>query len=162
MDSETRSPATSWLLVFRVPLLTFAFSLGCFVIDGPIELPFFEAAAQILPVLVLALALEFRFFTPGTRPGTGDVLDVTFLFFILAWGEWIALDVLGGNAASEAEGTIVAAAILTGFVGVAVGALTANATPPPYPRWAARLFRRPESGPQRAESTSESESDGCS
>jgi hypothetical protein len=63
-------------------VLSLAFAVGCLVIDGPTKSAFFEAAAQILPVLLLALALEFRLFTPGKRPGTGDLLDAVFLFLI--------------------------------------------------------------------------------
>jgi hypothetical protein len=66
---------------------------------------FFELAAQILPVLLLAFALEFRFFTPGTRPGTGGIFDVSFLFLVLALGEWVSLDAVAAGAATENEGT---------------------------------------------------------
>jgi hypothetical protein len=146
MSSKRPTPrATSWLLIFRFAILSLSFSVGCLLIEGPTNVRFFELAAQVLPVLLLAFAIEFRFLTPGTRPGTGDLLDVLFLFLVLAWGEWIALDAVAKNGASGSEGTVVGAAILTGFVGVGLGAITANAEPPALPKWAERLRRRRQS-----------------
>jgi hypothetical protein len=153
--SPDRSPSrvASWLLLFRVAILSLTFAAGCLLIHGPTNVRFFELAAQILPVLLLAFAIEFRFLTPGTRPGTGDLLDVLFLFLVLAWGEWMALDAVANNRANGSEGTIVGAAILTGFVGVGLGAITANATPPTRPRWVGRprSRRQPGSTPRKAD-----------
>lgn len=143
MRTERPPSATaSWLLVFRFAILVLAFAFGCLLIQGPTSVRFFEVAAQVLPVLLLAFALEFRFLTPGSGPGTGDLLDVGLLFLVLAFGEWIALDAVATGVGTENEGTVVAASLLTGFLGVGIGAVTANATPPPRPAWAASAFKR--------------------
>ena len=48
---------------FVLPLIPFALALV--VIDGHASIAYFEAVAQIIPIIILALAIELRYFAPG-------------------------------------------------------------------------------------------------
>lgn len=74
--------------------------------------PFFEVAAQLIPVLFLAMVVEERF-QPDTEETAGDRVARSWLLALLVIGEVIALSVVaGGLRPSKGAGSIVACAML--------------------------------------------------
>lgn len=132
---------TGWLAVFRIALIFFTFSLGTFVIDGPMRLAFFELAAEVLLILLLAFAVEVRLLTPSRDIRGPDLGAAIALFVVLAFGEAVSLHAVATGSATSDEGTIVGASIAAGIVGIGLAALSAAAAPPPLPRWARRRRR---------------------
>jgi hypothetical protein len=53
------------LLLFAAPLS--AFVLVIFLVEGHASVAYYESVSQIIPVLVLALAIELRYFSPNRR-----------------------------------------------------------------------------------------------
>jgi hypothetical protein len=51
------------LVAFLLPLVAFALALA--LIDGKASIAYYEAVAQIVPIVILALAIELRYFAPG-------------------------------------------------------------------------------------------------
>jgi hypothetical protein len=95
------------------------------------ELQFFSTAAQVLPVLMLALAIELRTarslgFSLGARGSRGwkIVLWVIFgLYVLMCTGELIALTALQNGEAAGSADTRVILALLGGVVALFLGAL---------------------------------------
>ena len=95
------------------------------------ELQFFSTAAQVLPVLMLALAIELRTarslgFSIGARGSRGwkIVLWVIFgLYVLMCAGELIALTALQNGEAAGSADTWVILALLGGVVALFLGAL---------------------------------------
>ncbi len=95
------------------------------------ELQFFSTAAQVLPVLMLALAIELRTarslgFSLGARGSRGwkMVLWVIFgLYVLMCTGELIALTALQNGEAAGSADTWVILALLGGVVALFLGAL---------------------------------------
>lgn len=85
-------------------------------------LSFDEVSAQVLIVLLLALAVDARFFR--LRPGQDrlDVIVVLYTMLLLAVGEFLALKGLLTSHPVRAE--MIAGAIAAGFTAVAIAALT--------------------------------------
>ena len=110
-----------WLLHLRAALVTATFAISAFVADGEhLKDGFFEAAAQIIPVLLLALALQGGMLSPAVgRPFATDLLGSLFLFVTFLTGELIALEAVASGEASPDEGVIVIAVLAAGFVGSA-------------------------------------------
>lgn len=50
-------------IAFLLPLI--AFVLAMVVVDGHASIAYYEAVAQIIPIIILALAIELRYFAPG-------------------------------------------------------------------------------------------------
>jgi hypothetical protein len=111
------------------------------VIDGPTRLAFFELSGEVLPVLLLAFAVEARLLTPSRGIGGPDLSAALVLFLIFVLGEAIALEAVATGSATSDEGAIVAASIAAGIAGIGLTALSAGAAVPPFPRWARRLKR---------------------
>jgi hypothetical protein len=69
---ESSRPDLKWLgisvasLAFGLPPIAFAIALA--VVDGHAGIAYFEAVAQIIPIVILALAIELRYFSPGREP----------------------------------------------------------------------------------------------
>jgi hypothetical protein len=77
--------------------------------------PFYEAVAQIIPVLFLALAVGSRFSLLGKVEPDRRVIIVT--IYLLALGEWNALDALAsgtprGNAFAYVAASVAAVAVV--------------------------------------------------
>lgn len=73
---------------------------------------FFEVAAQLIPVLFLALVVEEQL-QPDTEEAPGDRVTRSWLLTLLVIGELISLSVVaGGLQASKGAGSIVAGAML--------------------------------------------------
>ena len=50
-------------LAFGLPAIAFLVALA--LVDGHADIAYFEAIAQIIPIVILALAIELRYFAPG-------------------------------------------------------------------------------------------------
>ena len=50
-------------IAFVLPLVAFGLALA--VVDGHASIAYYEAVAQIIPIVILALAIELRYFAPG-------------------------------------------------------------------------------------------------
>ena len=95
------------------------------------ELQFFSTAAQVLPVLILALAIELRTarslgFSIGARGHRGwkVVLWAIFgLYVLMCAGELIALSALQNGEAAGCADTWVMLALVGGLVALFLGAL---------------------------------------
>lgn len=53
-------------IAFGLPLVAFLAALVA--VQGHADIAYFEAIAQIIPIVVLALAIELRYFSPGNEP----------------------------------------------------------------------------------------------
>jgi hypothetical protein len=85
---------------------------------------FDEVGAQVLIVLLLALAIDARFFRLSAERDRLDVAAICFTMLLLAVGEFYALRGLLSDAPGHAE--MIAGAIAAGFTAVAVTAMTGS------------------------------------
>lgn len=104
------------------PLLAFALTL-LLTNEHAATLDFYSTAAQIIPVLVLVLAIEARAFHLVTMPGAGPRMSVLLEFSVMALGEFYALQPLRTGDVQDGHANWVMAAIVAGVVGVATVAL---------------------------------------
>lgn len=121
-----------------------AYALVALVVQGHAKDEYFEAVSQILPVLLLALAIEQRYFTrrqsmpdlpPELEFSEADVRDLSrwysraakvyalMVLAILGLGEWIAVEVLATGQSSEADLQNTAGSLAAGFTALIVSAL---------------------------------------
>ena len=148
-ESLARSRRLFWLGRFLLALGAIllpivAYALAALLVDGHAQKQYFEAVSQILPVLLLALAIEQRYFTrrqsmpdlpPGlqfeeaevrnlarwyTRAGRAYALMV---LFALGFGEWIAVEVLATGESTGADLKNTAGSPAAGFTALIVSAL---------------------------------------
>jgi hypothetical protein len=121
-----------------------AYLLVVELVSGHAEKEYFEAVAQILPVLLLALAVEQRYFTRNvvapespleikevdhrlkdaakwyTRMARAYALIVLIL---LGQGEWISVEVLATGSSSASDLSTTAGSLAAGFTALIVSAL---------------------------------------
>lgn len=130
------------LSAILLPLL--AYGLAALLVDGLAEKEYYEAISQILPVLLLALAIEQRYFTrgqsmpalpPELQFGDSDVKRLArwytvaarvyalMVLLALGLGEWIAVEVLADGASSTADLKNTAGSLAAGFTALIVTAL---------------------------------------
>lgn len=110
----------------RLALPVFAYLLiAGFVGDSPGSLAFHEVASQIIVVLLLALAIEARFFRLRSARDPSDVRAMLFTMAALAAGEYMSLNSVGTEHPKNAG--LVAGAIAAGFTAVAASAFVAPA-----------------------------------
>jgi hypothetical protein len=123
-----------------------AYGIIALSIEGHAKKEYFEAVSQILPVLLLALAVEQRYFTRSERAPesplrlelAGHRLDDRFLerwygraarafalvvLALLGFGEWIAVEVLASGSSSTSDLKNTAGSLAAGFVALIVTAL---------------------------------------
>jgi hypothetical protein len=125
-----------------------AYGVTGLLVDGHAKKEYFEAVSQILPVLLLALAIEQRYFTRAGRERPPDSplqlelagrrLDKRSLarwytlsarvyalvvLFLLGFGEWIAVEVLATGSSSTADLKNTAGSLAAGFTALIVSAL---------------------------------------
>jgi len=140
-----------WRFAFGVgaiaaPLL--AYAVTALLVDGHAKKEYFEAVSQILPVLLLALAIEQRYFTRAGRERApesplrlelaGRRLDnrtmarwytlaarvyALVVLFLLGFGEWIAVEVLATGSSSTADLKNTAGSLAAGFTALIVSAV---------------------------------------
>jgi hypothetical protein len=132
------------LAASAIVLPVLAYFLALAAVKGEAKEPYFEAVSQILPVLLLALAIEQRYFTRSQsipdlpeELGFGEVelrrlnrlyvvaarTYALIVLLALGLGEWIAVQVLatGDSATSDLKHT--AGSLAAGFTALIVSAL---------------------------------------
>lgn len=123
-----------------------AYGVTALLVDGQAKEEYFEAVSQILPVLLLALAIEQRYFTrrqpapesPLQLELAGRRLDdrsmarwytlaariyALVVLIVLGLGEWIAVEVLATGESSGADLKNTAGSLAAGFTALIVSAL---------------------------------------
>ena len=148
-ESVVRSRRLFWLgrsllALSAILLPVVAYVLAALLVDGHARKEYFEAVSQILPVLLLALAIEQRYFARGhsmpdlppelqfgeaemrslarwyTRAGRIYALLV---LIALGLGEWIAVEVLATGSSSTADLKNTAGSLAAGFTALIITAL---------------------------------------
>jgi hypothetical protein len=148
-ESLARSRRLFWLgksllALSAILLPVVAYGLAALLVDGHAQKEYFEAVSQILPVLLLALAIEQRYFTRGqSMPelpaelefGEAEVRRLarwytlaarTYALMVLValgLGEWIAVEVLATGQSSTADLKNTAGSLAAGFTALIVSAL---------------------------------------
>jgi hypothetical protein len=122
-------------IAFLLPLLAFVIAIT--VIDGHADIAYFEAVAQIIPIIILALAIELRYFAPGQeipdslrpyfrRPelvrAAGFLYAAATLLTLIA-SEAISLRVIAEQSSSQLELSITTAGLTAGAVALVVAIL---------------------------------------
>ena len=150
MSSEVRVGLV-WRFAFGVgaiaaPLV--AYGVTALLVDGHAKKEYFEAVSQILPVLLLALAIEQRYLDRAGREQApesplqlelaGRRLDdrtmarwytlaarayALVVLFLLGFGEWIAVEVLATGSSSTADLKNTAGSLAAGFTALIVSAI---------------------------------------
>lgn len=148
-ESVARSRRLFWLgrsllalSAILLPLL--AYGLAALLVDGHAEKEYYEAVSQILPVLLLALAIEQRYFTRGqSMPELPAELEfgeaetrqlarwytraarlyALLVLLALGFGEWIAVEVLAEGSSTTADLKNTAGSLAAGFTALIVTAL---------------------------------------
>jgi len=132
------------VLTTAVAAPVFAFLLTAALVDGIAHEQYFEAVSQILPVLLLALAVEQRYFAgsrsmpelpPELNFGEAQIRKLSRLYGLtatvyalvvlvaLALGEWIAVEVLATGHSSSGDLKSTAGSLAAGFTALIVSAL---------------------------------------
>lgn len=148
-ESLARSRRLFWLgrsllALSAILLPVLAYGLAALLVDGHAQKEYFEAVSQILPVLLLALAIEQRYFTRGqSMPelpaellfGEAEVrrlarwytlaarIYALMVLLALGLGEWIAVEVLATGQSSIADLKNTAGSLAAGFTALIVSAL---------------------------------------
>ena len=134
-----------WFAVLGVVVAPgFVFLLTTVLVEGHAQKEYFEAVSQILPVLLLALAIEQRYFTRSqSMPSLPAELEFgeaevkllarmyTFtargyalvVLFALGLGEWIAVEALATGDSSTKDLKATAASLAAGFTALIITAL---------------------------------------
>jgi hypothetical protein len=149
MSSEVRVGLV-WRFAFGVAAIAapvVAYVVTALLVDGHAQKEYFEAVSQILPVLLLALAIEQRYFTRRPPPAPESPLQLELagrrlddramarwytlaariyalvVLIILGLGEWIAVEVLATGQSSGADLKNTAGSLAAGFTALIVSAL---------------------------------------
>ena len=150
MSSEVRVGLV-WKFAFGVAAIAapvLAYAVTALLVEGQAKEEYFEAVSQILPVLLLALAIEQRYFaragserapeSPVQLELAGRRLDdrsmarwytlaariyALVVLFALGFGEWIAVEVLATGESSGADLKNTAGSLAAGFTALIVSAL---------------------------------------
>lgn len=153
-ESVARSRRLFWLgktllALSAILLPVVAYALATRMVDGHAQKEYFEAVSQILPVLLLALAIEQRYFTRRqSMPEFPQELDFNeaetrnlarwytraariyalMVLVALGLGEWTAVEVLATGHSSTADLKNTAGSLTAGFVALIVSALVGTKT----------------------------------
>jgi hypothetical protein len=132
------------LAVSAILLPVVTYGLTALLVDGHAQKEYFEAVSQILPVLLLALAIEQRYFTRGqSMPemppelefGEAETKDLArwytragriyalMVLLALGLGEWIAVEVLATGSSTTSDLKNTAGSLAAGFTALIVTAL---------------------------------------
>jgi hypothetical protein len=150
MSREVRL-ALVWRFAFGVGAIVApvaAYVVTALVVGGHAKKEYFEAVSQILPVLLLALAIEQRYFTRAGRERApesplqlelgGHRLDdpamarwytlaarayALVVLIVLGLGEWIAVEVLATGHSTTNDLKNTAGSLAAGFTALIVSAL---------------------------------------
>jgi len=138
---DPRASSLRWLgvslatLAFGLPAI--AFLVALVLVDGHADIAYFEAIAQIIPIVILALAIELRYFAPGRElPAPVKLLfrdplrarivatayaAATLLALVLS--EAVALWVLADGSSDQLKLSITTAGLTAGAVALVVAIL---------------------------------------
>lgn len=138
---ESSRPDLKWLgisvasVAFGFPPI--AFLIALVLVQGHADIAYFEAIAQIIPIVVLALAIELRYFSPGQEPP--KVLGLLFrdparvrvvgaayaaaTLLALVLSEAVALWVLAEGTSDRLKLSITTAGLTAGAVALVVAIL---------------------------------------
>jgi hypothetical protein len=149
MSSEVRV-GLFWRFALGVAAIAapvLAYVVTALLVDGHAKEEYFEAVSQILPVLLLALAIEQRYFTRRPPPPPESPLQLELagrrlddramarwytlaariyalvVLIVLGLGEWIAVEVLATGESSGADLKNTAGSLAAGFTALIVSAL---------------------------------------
>lgn len=149
MSPQARA-ALAWKFVFAIAAIAapvVAYGVAALLVEGDAEKEYFEAVSQILPVLLLALAIEQRYFTRRPPPAPESPLQLELagrrlddrsmarwytlaariyalvVLIALGFGEWIAVEVLATGESSGADLKNTAGSLAAGFTALIVSAL---------------------------------------
>jgi hypothetical protein len=149
MSSEVRVGLV-WRFAFGVGAIAappLAYLVTALLVDGHAKPEYFEAVSQILPVLLLALAIEQRYFSRRPPPAPESPLQLELagrrlddramarwytlaariyalvVLVVLGLGEWIAVEVLATGGSSTADLKNTAGSLAAGFTALIVSAL---------------------------------------
>ncbi|HVD40158.1 MAG TPA: hypothetical protein VNC16_04030 [Solirubrobacterales bacterium] len=156
MSSEVRVGLV-WRFAFGVGAIAapvIAFAVAALVVDGTAQKEYFDAVSQILPVLLLALAIEQRYFTrAGSEPAPESPLQLELagrrlddrtmarwytlaariyalvVLIVLGLGEWVAVEVLATGQSSPGDLSVTAGSLAAGFTALIVSALVGTRRP---------------------------------
>jgi hypothetical protein len=134
--------------VGAIALPVLAYVVTALVVEGHARKEYFESVSQILPVLLLALAIEQRYFTRAGRVQApesplqlelaGRRLDdrtmarwytlaariyALVVLIVLGLGEWVSVEVLATGHSSGADLKNTAGSLAAGFTALIVSAL---------------------------------------
>lgn len=122
-------------VAFLLPLVAFVVAIA--VVDGHASVAYFEAVSQIIPIIVLALAIELRWFAPGSeipeplrpffrRPELVRAIGFTYAavtLLVLILSEAVSLWVIADQGSSRLELSITTAGLTAGAVALVVAIL---------------------------------------
>lgn len=132
------------LAVSAILLPVVAYGMTALLVDGHAQKEYYEAVSQILPVLLLALAIEQRYFARGqSMPelppelefGDAETKDLArwytragriyalMVLLALGLGEWIAVEVLATGSSTTSDLKNTAGSLAAGFTALIVTAL---------------------------------------
>lgn len=121
-------------VAFGLPPIAFVVALV--LVQGHAGIAYFEAVAQIIPIVILALAIELRYFSPARQPSTLGLLfrdptrarlvaavyaAATLLALVLS--EAVALWVLAEGSSNQLQLSITTAGLTAGAVALVVAIL---------------------------------------
>jgi hypothetical protein len=147
-----------WRFAFGVGAIAapvVAFGIAALAVDGTAEHAYFDAVSQILPVLLLALAIEQRYFArAGSQPAPETPLQLELagrrfddrtmarwytlaariyalvVLVVLGLGEWVAVEVLATGQSSSGDLSVTAGSLAAGFTALIVSALVGTKQEP--------------------------------
>jgi hypothetical protein len=148
-ENVARARRLFWLGKFLLALSAIllpvvAYGLTRLLVEGHAKDEYFEAVSQILPVLLLALAIEQRYFTrlqampdppPELEFGEAENRDLArwytraarayalMVLIVLGLGEWISVEVLATGQSSTSDLKDTAGSLAAGFTALIVSAL---------------------------------------
>ncbi|HEX8689420.1 MAG TPA: hypothetical protein VF729_04170 [Solirubrobacterales bacterium] len=120
---------------FVLPLV--AFGLAMALVEGHASIAYYEAVAQIIPIVILALAIELRYFAPGRevpeplrpflrRPELARAIGflyaaVTLLALVVS--EAVSLWAIAADSSSQLQLSVTTAGLTAGAVALVVAIL---------------------------------------
>jgi hypothetical protein len=139
---QARAVAIIATFLFAAPLL--AFLLVLVIVNGHASIAYYEAVTQIVPVVLLALAIELRYFSPSRqlpepikarfrRPELAQPLTTTYAvatLLALVASEVVSLIVVAAESSGRLALSITAAGLAAGGCALVAAILLPSRLPP--------------------------------
>ncbi len=139
---QARAGAIVATLLFAAPLL--AFSLVIVFVKGHASIAYYEAVTQIVPVVLLALAIELRYFLPSRqlpepikarfrRPELAQPIATTYAvatLLSLVVSEVVSLAVVASHSSGRLALSLTAAGLAAGGCALVAAILLPSRLPP--------------------------------